>query len=189
MPEFTFDVVSIARQLLSNRFIDLYTTLVDTFNSSKSTAGQVYAAGQPLLDLLHDLDALLATNEQYLLSTWITDARSWAHGNASYAAYLEYNARNQVTLWGPDGEISDYASKQWAGLVSGYYAVRWEAFVEYLAQVKRTGSVYNQTEVDEEMLEIGKTWDGETFGQRAGEVFGTKGDTDSVVESALKRWA
>lgn len=27
----------------------------------------------------------------------------------------EYNARNQITLWGPKGEITDYANKQWAG--------------------------------------------------------------------------
>ena len=29
----------------------------------------------------------------------------------------EYNARNQITLWGPDGQIVDYANKQWAGKV------------------------------------------------------------------------
>ena len=28
----------------------------------------------------------------------------------------EYNARNQITLWGPHGEIVDYANKQWAGM-------------------------------------------------------------------------
>lgn len=25
------------------------------------------------------------------------------------------NAKNQVTLWGPNGEIKDYANKQWSG--------------------------------------------------------------------------
>lgn len=28
---------------------------------------------------------------------------------------FEYNARNQITLWGPNGEIVDYANKQWSG--------------------------------------------------------------------------
>lgn len=27
----------------------------------------------------------------------------------------EYNARNQITLWGPYGEIMNYAIKQWSG--------------------------------------------------------------------------
>jgi hypothetical protein len=30
----------------------------------------------------------------------------------------EYNARNQITLWGPLGEIVDYANKQWAGALT-----------------------------------------------------------------------
>jgi len=31
---------------------------------------------------------------------------------------LRYNALNQITLWGPIGEIVDYAAKQWAGQLS-----------------------------------------------------------------------
>lgn len=31
------------------------------------------------------------------------------------AELFEYNARNQITLWGPNGEIVDYANKQWSG--------------------------------------------------------------------------
>lgn len=162
---------------------------MNTFNSLESTASHVSSTGQLLIDLLHDLDTLLATNETYLLSTWIEDARQWAHGNVSYASYLEYNARNQLTLWGPDGENLDYASKQWAGLVEEYYVTRWQTFVSYLAQLKKTGVAYNQTLVSENMLTIGKTWDSQTFGQRVGEIYGTKGDTYNIVSSVLKRWA
>ena len=36
-----------------------------------------------------------------------------------------FNARNQITLWGPHGEINGYASKDWAGMLSGYYGPRW----------------------------------------------------------------
>ena len=55
----------------------------------------------------------------------------------------EFNARNQITLWGPDGgsifldivsfcnfsllgQILDYAGKQWSGMVSDYYIPRCE---------------------------------------------------------------
>ena len=30
----------------------------------------------------------------------------------------------QITLWGPNGEIMDYAAKQWSGLFSSYYTPR-----------------------------------------------------------------
>ena len=186
VPEFAFDVVEITRQLLANRFIDVYARLVNIFNSS--TASQVCAAGKPLLDILDDVETLLATNENYLLSTWIADARQWAHGDASYAAYLEYNARNQITLWGPDGEINDYASKQWSGLVGGYYKARWEAFVSYLCELKENATAYNATLVAQNMLAIGKAWDQQILGQRFGEVSGTKGNTFAVVEIILRRW-
>ncbi|RZF39285.1 hypothetical protein LSTR_LSTR016239 [Laodelphax striatellus] len=44
------------------------------------------------------------------------------------------NARNQITLWGPNGEIKDYAAKQWAGLVKHYYKPRWELFFKLLLE-------------------------------------------------------
>ena len=40
-------------------------------------------------------------------------------------ANLEYNARNQLTLWGPTGQIDDYAKKEWGGLVRSYYKPRY----------------------------------------------------------------
>ena len=30
----------------------------------------------------------------------------------------------QITLWGPNGEILDYAAKQWSGLFVAYYTPR-----------------------------------------------------------------
>ena len=38
----------------------------------------------------------------------------------------------QLTLWGPNGEILDYASKHWSGLVSDYYYPRWKLFFDTL---------------------------------------------------------
>ncbi|KAI0673067.1 alpha-N-acetylglucosaminidase [Trametes maxima] len=193
IPEFAYDVVDVARQLLSNRFITLYTTLVNTYQSPNSTAQAVRTAGKPLVALLADLDALLYTNEHFLLSRWIADARKWAHGNSAkareYSAYLEYNARNQVTLWGPDGEINDYASKAWAGLVGTYYKARWAAFVDYLVETKRAGQAYNATTVKQTMLDIGEKWDNGTWGAGEGEHWGVRGNTWEVVGKVLRTWA
>lgn len=178
-----------ARQYLSNTFTSLYTALTATYASGHSTSQDVSTAGKQLVALLKDLDTLLYTSPPYLLSTWISDAKQWAHGNASYAAYLEYNARNQLTLWGPDGEINDYASKQWAGVVGEYYSERWGTFVEILVKSKAEGTLYNATLVSQTMLDIGKKWDQQKWGSRAGETWGTKGDTFDVVSRILQRWA
>ncbi|KAI0363471.1 alpha-N-acetylglucosaminidase [Pilatotrama ljubarskyi] len=188
VPEFAYDVVDVARQLLSNRFLEHYVAFVGTYNTSTTTEA-VQAAGQPLLALLSDLDELLYTNEHFLLSTWIADARKWAHNDTAYGAYLEYNARNQITLWGPDGQINDYASKAWAGLVGTYYKKRWEVFVDYLAETKRTGEAYNDTAVASTMLEIGKKWGNQTWGAGEGERWGVHGDTWEVVDRVMQKWA
>ncbi|GJE89695.1 glycoside hydrolase family 89 protein [Phanerochaete sordida] len=187
-PEFAFDLVEFTRQLLANRFLELYSALVGVQSSAVSTAHDVATAGAPLVALLADLEALLQTNEQYLFSAWVRDATRWAHGNATYAAYLEYEARNQLTLWGPDGQIDDYASKQWAGLVGGYYAVRWQAFVDALVDAKTTGQAFNATDFSGKMLQLGKTFDTQRWGTQPNETWGTKGDSFEVVGSILERW-
>jgi len=62
---------------------------------------------------------------------------------------LLFNAKNQITLWGPNGllshllynclfwryylsilgEINDYAEKHWAGLVGEYHYGRWSRYL------------------------------------------------------------
>ncbi|KZT66721.1 glycoside hydrolase family 89 protein [Daedalea quercina L-15889] len=184
VPEFLYDVVNVARQLLANRFIDAYDTLVSTYNSSTATSAAITAAGKPLLSIISDVDALLWTNEYFLLPTWISSARGLAGGNSTYADYLEYNARNQITLWGPDGEITDYASKEWAGLVGTYYYQRWETFVDYLANITASGATYDNTTLHEEMLSIGEAWDAEIW---SGD-WGVNGDTMDVVHDIVSTY-
>ncbi|KAK7686427.1 hypothetical protein QCA50_010651 [Cerrena zonata] len=192
IPEFKYDLVDVTRQLLVNRFIDLYLNLLNVYNSSSTSPNDVSSAGSQLVHLVNDLDRLLYTDESFLLSTWILDARQWAgngsQANASYAAYLEFNARNQLTLWGPDGEINDYASKQWAGLVGEYYSQRWDMFVKYLADLKANGGVYNDTVISKQLLSFGQDWQNRTWGVTEDEISGTKGDTFEVVRELLQTW-
>lgn len=37
------------------------------------------------------------------------------------------------TLWGPSGQISDYATKHWADLLSTYYLPRWNLFISSIS--------------------------------------------------------
>jgi alpha-N-acetylglucosaminidase len=186
IPEFKYDLVDVTRQLLVNRFITLYETLVATYASNSSSSATIATASQPLLQLLRDLDELLLTNDYFLLGKWIGAARRLSYGNASYAALLERNARNQITLWGPTGEINDYASKQWGGLVGGYYMSRWETFVDYLVGTKANGAAYNATAVANAMLEIGEQWNSQTWGLTVG--WETVGDSWSVVQALATKY-
>ena len=54
--------------------------------------------------LYRSLEKVLGADSHFLLGRWIADARSWATSEEE-ADWLEYNARNQVTLWGPSGQV------------------------------------------------------------------------------------
>lgn len=45
-------------------------------------------------------------------------------------------ARNLITLWGPEGNILDYARRTWSGLIKDYYAPRWSLFFSQLMDKK-----------------------------------------------------
>lgn len=72
----------------------MYENLISVWQEGNITATQT--RGVDLIDFLGDLDTVLGTDDGFVLGKWIGDAIRWADGNETYAAYLEYNARNQV---------------------------------------------------------------------------------------------
>ncbi|KAH9515418.1 hypothetical protein Btru_014406 [Bulinus truncatus] len=137
---FHYDITDVTRNSLQIVALKFYTSMVTAFQNKDIPT--IKEAGQNLTDLLADLDHLLNANERFLLGPWIADARSWGTDDNETKLY-EYNARNQITLWGPNGEIHDYASKQWAGVVSDYYKPRWQFFTNWIIQLVQTGAKWN----------------------------------------------
>ncbi|KAL2360265.1 hypothetical protein RJZ56_006864 [Blastomyces dermatitidis] len=113
--------------------------------------------GDKLLIILKALDAVLSMNENFWLSSWISAARASAGDDSEAADFFEHNARNQITIWGSEvGVLDDYAQKQWAGLVSGYYTPRWRMFLEYLKDTP--ASQYNDTVLKEKLIPFEMEW-------------------------------
>ncbi|RDW92153.1 glycoside hydrolase family 89 protein [Coleophoma crateriformis] len=154
-PSYQYDVTDITRQVMSNNFNDLYTSLIDTYTSTNASTAAISAAGKKMIDLLTLLDSILSTNTNFALSTWLSAAKSWTN-STNTTSFYEYNARNQITLWGPTGQIDDYASKSWGGLVKDYYVPRWNIFISYLETV--AVGAYNTTVLDEALLVFGEAW-------------------------------
>jgi alpha-N-acetylglucosaminidase len=102
------------------------------------------AAGAALLDVLDDLDNLLATREEHLLGRWLTEARSWGE-TAAERIHLERSARLLITVWGhPDTNLYDYSGRHWAGLISSFYRPRFEVWLDWIT----TGDADNGSDVD-----------------------------------------
>lgn len=95
-------------------------------------------ASSKLLELFDNLESMLASSKNFLLGTWLEEAKAMApEGAIRDRENYEFNARNQITLWGPRGEIVDYANKQWSGVVADYFKPRWEIYLKELQESVR----------------------------------------------------
>ncbi|KAF0690459.1 Aste57867_18191 [Aphanomyces stellatus] len=124
------DVVDVTRQALSDLFTKHYEHLEADFKAGTKPVDQIAGRVHAMLDLIGDMDRILAAHEDFLLGKWLYDAKALAGDNAALGLYYEYEARNQLTRWGDaNGNVlGDYATKQWAGLVSSYYLPRWQVW-------------------------------------------------------------
>ena len=100
-----YDVTDLSRQVLINYFSDLHTMLASRFAKAGSIAS-VNSIISAINSLFVTLDSVCAADVNFLLGTWIADAASWGGGDSAWTDLLVFNARNQVTLWGPRGEIN-----------------------------------------------------------------------------------
>lgn len=148
---FRRDLVDLARQFLQNQADALYVGIVEAFKAKANAEQFRHMSGQ-FLDLLNDLDSLLATHSDFLLGNFLEGAKALGLGEVE-RKQLEFNARNQITLWGPDGQIVDYATKQWSGVVRDYYAPRWSLFFDQLATSLERKLPFNQSKFQRDVFE------------------------------------
>ncbi|XP_067002002.2 alpha-N-acetylglucosaminidase isoform X3 [Anabrus simplex] len=143
------DLVDVTRQCLQVLASGYYKLITQAYKERKVDKYQDYAS--KYLSLLEDLELLLASNKDFLLGTWLNSAK--AKGTTPLEKELyEYNARNQITLWGPRGEIRDYAVKQWSGVVSHYFLPRWQLFLDRLNTSLIKGTAFNETQFNEDVF-------------------------------------
>lgn len=144
------DLVDLTRQLLQIQAETIHTKIVESF---KKRNMQLFTTVSKLfLDLLRDLDALLATHEDFLLGKFLEGAKAIANITSDQQAQYEFNARNQITLWGPHGEIIDYATKQWNGIVMDYYLPRWSLFLQQLKLSLEQKVPFNQSKFQQDVF-------------------------------------
>ncbi|XP_030853369.1 alpha-N-acetylglucosaminidase-like [Strongylocentrotus purpuratus] len=140
-PLFRYDLVDVTRNVLQDLAFDFYQKLMVSFRDRN--AGAVGGNGTLLCNLILDMDNITSSHEDWLLGTWLEDAKSLATNDDEESLY-EYNAKNQITIWGPKEEILDYANKQWGGLLRTYYHRRWQLYVQYLEECIQSHQPYDQ---------------------------------------------
>lgn len=124
------DLVDVTRHALNFHSKHVFDEMMAAFAARDRVAFDEESAA--LLALFDDLDAVLASDGNFLLGTWLEDARAKGTTPADKAR-IERNARDLVTLWNARSDsLDDYGSRSWAGLVGGHYKARWSRFIDDL---------------------------------------------------------
>lgn len=180
-PGYAHDITDVTRQVVANNFTDIYLSLISAYaNLDNST---VTSISSNLISALTTLDTLLSTSPAFSLSTWLNAAHA-ATTNTTLQAFYDYDARNQITLWGPQAEITDYASRQWGGLISGYYKPRWEIFTQYL--IANPPGSYNDTDLKGQLKAFENAW--QVAGNSTTVMSGIETDLKGIVSAVVESW-
>jgi alpha-N-acetylglucosaminidase len=179
---FRYDLVNTARQVLSNLAVPLLGKVAAA--NAAGDADGVREAGRSFVELVNDVDALLATRREFLLGRWISAASAWGTTDAERAV-LEYNARLQITLWGqPHGMLRDYARKEWSGLLRDFYAVRWQRYFDVLADGIKTGRPLDEKAFQDSL----RAWEDRWTRQRNSYPTRPTGDAVAVSQRLLEKY-
>ncbi|XP_058830802.1 alpha-N-acetylglucosaminidase-like [Topomyia yanbarensis] len=148
---FRADVVDVTRQFLQNTADHIYLMIMEAYQSKNLTSLQL--SSNLFQELLVDIDRLLRSDTHFLLGRWLESARAMGQTSLERQKY-EYNARNQITLWGPQGQIVDYANKQWAGMVQDFFLPRWKLFLQELEWAVASNSSINEIKVKNKIFRV-----------------------------------
>ncbi|WP_298299252.1 alpha-N-acetylglucosaminidase [Hydrotalea sp.] len=155
-PVYSYDVVNTGRQVLGNYF----TVLRDAFTKSyqQHNAMAVHNYGLKMLDVLSDMDTLLATNQNFLLGSWIADAEKMA-STSQEKQYYAQDAKRILTVWGEPGKhLTDYANRAWAGLMQTYYRERWKIFIDAVEKSMQENTAWNQEAFNQSLTTFEADW-------------------------------
>ena len=146
---YCFDLINVSREALASLTSLYYLQMIESFNKKDRAA--LKAAADRMEELIFDMDRLLRTHDAFLLGPWLERAKAWGRTDNQRKHY-EWNARNIITLWGPEPEkssvLDNYAIRQWAGVLSDYILPRWQTFYRQLDLALDTGTPFDDNKVD-----------------------------------------
>lgn len=152
---YDYDVVNVGRQFLGDRFLRVR----DDFTASYK-AGDLKGMernGALMLEIIDDMDRLVACHPEFSLKDWVDMARSFGQ-TPQQKDYYETNARTLVSVWGDSYHLSDYASRAWAGMLKSFYKVRWEMFIDDVTAACRAGVPFDAKAFDARIWEFENQW-------------------------------
>ena len=178
---FRFDLVNVARQALVNHAGVLQSDIAKARKAND--VARFEQASKHFLQLIADVDELLATRKEFLLGDYLEDARRWGD-TKDERAKCEWNARRVLTLWGQALELNDYAGKEWSGMFNGYYALRWKNYLDAVAESMRNNKPFDDAKYEKDSVTWTAAWadNHETYSAKP------RGDSVAVAHRLLVKY-
>ncbi|XP_061369642.1 alpha-N-acetylglucosaminidase-like [Gastrolobium bilobum] len=157
---YRYDVVDLTRQVLAKYANQLFFKVIEAYQSH-DVHGMTLLC-EKFLDLVEDLDALLACHDGFLLGPWLESAKQLAQ-NEEQERQFEWNARTQITMWFDNTEeeaslLRDYGNKYWTGLLHDYYGPRAAIYFKYLRESLESGEDFKLKEWRRDWIKLTNDW-------------------------------
>lgn len=173
---FSYDLINLGREILAQISTPTVLNLTDATNRSVLDTNEILRTGDAYIELLEDVDTLVATDSAFLVGPWLDSARRLGKGrndchsdilaSSDCEHFLEWNARCQLTTWNPTPRDSpsvpggpiDYAAKHWSGLIKDYYVTRADLLISRAIHDALADQPLNQTAVDRLHANLAHKW-------------------------------
>ncbi|VAH53097.1 unnamed protein product [Triticum turgidum subsp. durum] len=157
---FRYDLVDLTRQALAKYANQIFLKIIQGYKSNN--INQVTTLCERFLNLVKDLDVLLASHEGFLLGPWLESAKGLARSKEQEIQY-EWNARTQITMWFDNTEtkaslLRDYANKYWSGLLRDYYGPRAAIYFKHLISSLKKNEPFALEEWRREWIGLTNNW-------------------------------
>jgi alpha-N-acetylglucosaminidase len=177
---FIYDLVNLGRELFAQLATPASLNFTESTTRPTMDKNEIKNAGTFYIELLHDVDALVATDEAFLLGPLIESARQWGKSRHDCPSaildtsdcehFYEWNCRTQLTTWMPTPSHSasipggpvDYAAKHWSGLIKDYYGGRAILLLRQALKDENAGHALNQTKLARLFAQHAYNWTTDT---------------------------
>ena len=107
-----YDVIEVTREALDLILDAQYDMILNKYKYNYTFDKEV----DVFLEVGYDLQKLMGCDSNFLLGTWLQKAKDISQSDEE-EDQNEFSARNIISLWGPDGNILDYARRYYDGLI------------------------------------------------------------------------
>ena len=129
---YEYDLADIVRQAVAEKGRMVYKVMQAARQAGEKPLFE--ASARRFMQLLEAQDRLLDTRPEFRLDTHLAEAERYGNTPEEKQLYA-WNLKVQITTWGnrtaaDEGGLHDYAHKEWSGLLKGFYAMRWQAYID-----------------------------------------------------------